>query len=256
VTVVLLYHDVVAAADRDRVGFRGRPAARYKLEPHVFEAHLDAIAGTGAAVGVVSVDGTPPAAALSFDDAGGSALAVAAAVEARGWRAHFFVPTAHVGTAGFLDRSEVRELADRGHAVGSHSHTHPAYMGKLPAVRALDEWRRSREVLAEVLGAEPQIASIPGGSLSHTVVETAAEAGYGILMTSEPTMRVARAGPLLLVGRFGIWDTTPAARAAAYVQCDRGPRLRLWLEWNGKKLAKRASSPLYERIRHVRSRFA
>jgi peptidoglycan/xylan/chitin deacetylase (PgdA/CDA1 family) len=256
VTVVLLYHDVVVAADRDRVGFPGRPAARYKLEPHIFEGHLDAIAGTGAAVGVVSVDGIPPAATLSFDDAGASALAVAAAVEARGWRAHFFVPTARLGTAGFLDRGEVRELANRGHAIGSHSHTHPAYMGRLSAARVVDEWRRSREILAQVLGAEPQIASIPGGSLSRTVVEGAAEAGYRILMTSEPTMRVSHAGPLLLIGRFAIWDTTPAARAAAYVEAVRGARLRLWLEWNGKKLAKRASAPLYERLRQVRSRFA
>ena len=252
-TVVLLYHDVVAAADRDRVGFPGRPAARYKLAPELFEAHLDAVAAAGAAVGLVVADHAPPTAGFSFDDGGASALAVAAALEARGWLGHFFVPTGYVGRPGFLDPGQVRELAARGHIVGSHSHTHPAYMRKLPAERLVDEWSRSRELLADILGAEPEAASVPGGSLSRAVVESAAEVGYRILMTSEPTTRIAFDGPLMVVGRFGIWDTTPASRAAAYVRAARAARLGTWLAWNGKKVAKRASSPLYERLREARS---
>ncbi len=251
-TVVLLYHDVVDSSDRAASGFPGPAAARYKLAPGLFEAHLDAIAASGVTVGLVTVGASPPA-ALSFDDAGASALAAAAAVEARGWRAHFFVPTARVGTPGFSDEGAVRELAARGHQVGSHSHTHPAYMGTLPRARVLDEWARSRSVLAEILGQEPEVASVPGGSLSPAVVECAAEAGYRILMTSEPTIRVALSGPLLVVGRFGIWDTTPADRAAAYVRAARGARARLWFEWNAKKLAKRTNSSLYERLRHMRA---
>ena len=251
-TVVLLYHDVVPAADRDRVGFPGRSAARYKLSPELFEAHLEAVAATRAVVGLVAADRTRPAAAFSFDDAGASALTVAAALEARGWLGHFFVPTAFVGRPGFLDRGQLRELAARGHAVGSHSHTHPPYMRKLRTERLVDEWRRSREVLADVLGAEPHLASIPGGSLSDAVVESAALAGYRVLMTSEPTTRVAFRGPLMVVGRFGIWDTTPAARAAAYVSAVRSARVRTWLAWNGKKLAKQTSTHLYERLRQVR----
>jgi peptidoglycan/xylan/chitin deacetylase (PgdA/CDA1 family) len=252
VTVVLLYHDVVDPSERALSGFRGAPADRYKLAPPLFEEHLDAIAASGVTVGLVSV-GASPHAALSFDDAGASALAAAAAVEARGWRAHFFVPTAHMGTPGFLDEGSVRELVAKGHKVGSHSHTHPAYMGTLPRARVLDEWIRSRSILTNILGEEPDVASVPGGSLSPTVVECAAEAGYRILMTSEPTIRIARSGPLLVVGRFGIWDTTPAARAAAYVRAAPSARLRLWFEWNAKKLAKRTNSSLYERLRQVRA---
>ena len=45
----LMYHDIAARAQRDAVGFPGPLAARYKLEPEAFEAHLDALAATGAA---------------------------------------------------------------------------------------------------------------------------------------------------------------------------------------------------------------
>jgi hypothetical protein len=73
-------------------------------------------------------------------------------------------------------------------------------------------------------------------------------------MTSEPTSRDSRQDGLQCVGRYAIWAATPAARAAAYVRGARVPRARLWLAWNAKKLAKRVDSPLYERVRSVRSR--
>ena len=75
-----------------------------------------------------------------------------------------------------------------------------------------------------------------------------------MLMTSEPTARVRSEDGLLRVGRYGIWATTPPDRAAAYVRGARRPRAQLWVEWNGKKLAKRANSRLYERLRELRSR--
>jgi peptidoglycan/xylan/chitin deacetylase (PgdA/CDA1 family) len=254
VTYVLLYHDIALPTERDTVGFPGGPAGRYKLEPALFEAHLEAIEATGVDVGLVDPSATPPGAALSFDDAGGSALSAADLLEERGWRGHFFVPTAHIGAAGFLGPEALRELADRGHDLGSHSHTHPAYMARLPRAKVLDEWRRSRDILGELLGREPATASVPGGSLSRIVVECAAEAGYQVLMTSEPTSRVSRQDGLQCVGRYAIWAATPAARAEAYVRGARVPRARLWLAWNAKKLAKRANSSFYERVRLARSR--
>lgn len=253
-TYILLYHDVVQPSDRDSVGFPGPVAARYKLSLKLFEAHLDAIAETGVVIGLFDPATEVPSAAFSFDDGGASALTAAHALERRGWRGHFFVPTERLGTPGFLDGAEIRDLAERGHAIGSHSHTHPAYMGRLPRERLLDEWRRSREILGALLGAEPASASVPGGSLSRSVVECASEAGYEVLMTSEPTTRIRFEDGLLRVGRYGIWATTPPARAAAYVRGARRPRARLWLEWNGKKLARRASPQLYERMRELSTR--
>ncbi len=252
-TVALTYHDLADGMDRDRAGFTGGTAARYKLSPDRFEAHLDAIAAAAPEVGLVAPDAPLPPVALTFDDGGASALAEAEAIERRGWRAHFFVVTSLIGTPGFLTADDIRELARRGHVVASHSHTHPTYMGKLSPARIDEEWRVSRAALADLLGEPPVLASVPGGFLSRAVVDGAAAAGYRVLLTSEPIVRVRSANRLLVLGRFTIWANTPAWRAGAYVRGAWGARSRLWVEWNVKKLAKISSPEAYESLRRRRA---
>ena len=248
----LTYHDVVTRTRREEVGFPGALAARYKLEPSLFEQHLDSLAAAG--LGVRPLDAGEPAGelALSFDDGGSSALDVADMLERRGWRGQFFITTGRLDTPGFLSGEQVAALAGRGHLVGSHSHTHPTYMGRLSAAELHDEWTHSRALLAQILGTPPRTASVPGGYLSPAVIETAADAGYELLFTSEPTAR-ARHARLTVRGRYTIWDTTPASAASGYA---RGAPLacgRLWLEWNAKKLAKRINPSAYQALRRVRA---
>jgi peptidoglycan/xylan/chitin deacetylase (PgdA/CDA1 family) len=253
VTVVLLYHDVVPWIAREETGFGGPLAARYKLEPADFAAHLDAIAATGKGVGTLDPERSPPAVALTFDDGGASALTAASALEERGWRAHFFVVTSLIDEPGFLRSPEIIELVRRGHVIGSHSHTHPTYMARLSHGELVREWSTSRHVLEELLGFAPTTASVPGGMTSGRVVQAAASAGYRLLMTSEPSTTQRRADGLITVGRFNVWRTTPAARAAAYARGSRAPRARLWLEWQAKSATKRISPTIYQRIRRLRA---
>jgi peptidoglycan/xylan/chitin deacetylase (PgdA/CDA1 family) len=248
----LIYHDIATSARRDQVGFPGRLAARYKLEPDAFEAHLDALAETGLQVGTLGAGGSLPQLLLSFDDGGSSALLAAEALERRGWHGQFFITTGRLGTPGFLSADELRELARRGHGIGGHSHTHPTYMGRLSREELDREWTCSREVLEEVLGAPPRSASVPGGYLSHAVITAAAAAGYELLFTSEPTTSVGRR-ELVIRGRYTIWSTTPARVAAAYAHGRRVACGRLWLEWNAKKLAKSISPSAYQVLRRVRA---
>jgi peptidoglycan/xylan/chitin deacetylase (PgdA/CDA1 family) len=249
----LVYHDIAPRERRDEVGFPGALAARYKLEPQDFEAHLDALAASGVRVTDAGDLVSDANVSLSFDDGGASALQAASALERRGWRGTFFITTGRLDTRGFLARDEVRELARRGHAVGSHSHSHPTYMGKLSRAELDREWSQSLELLAEVLGAPPAAAAVPGGYVSRGVIRAAAAAGYEVLFTSEPTSRVQHR-ELLVRGRYTIWSTTPPRVAAAYA---RGAPLvgrRLWLEWNAKKLAKTVSPSAYQSLRRVRAR--
>jgi peptidoglycan/xylan/chitin deacetylase (PgdA/CDA1 family) len=249
-TCALIYHDVAAAPDADRVGFPGRVAGRYKIAPEAFERHLDAIAATGRRVGLLD-DGADVA--LTFDDGGASALEIARRLERRGWRGYFFVTTGRIGTRGFVGRDEVRELVSRGHVVGSHSHTHPTYMGRLTAEELRREWVTSRDALAELLGRAPGTASVPGGFLSRTVLEEAARAGYGLLMTSQPSARARTCEGMTVHGRYSIWADTPPATAAAFARGALGARARLWTEWKLKSAAKRLSPRVYDRLRRVRA---
>jgi peptidoglycan/xylan/chitin deacetylase (PgdA/CDA1 family) len=251
-----MYHDIAPREEREKAGFPGPLAARYKLDPEAFEAHLDAVASTGLAVGTLDGEEAPqaatPAVAITFDDGGASAPLAAEALERRGWRGQFFVTSSRIGTPGFMTAEELRNLSERGHVIGSHSHTHPTYIGRLTRAELDEEWTRSRACLAEALGAAPLTASVPGGFLSDTVIAAAAAAGYRLLFTSEPSARVCRRG-LEVRGRYTIWASTPARVAAAYAEGDRLACGRLWLEWNAKKLAKRVNPSVYQALRHVRA---
>lgn len=248
-----MYHDIAPRGQSDTVGFPGPLAARYKLEPASFEAHLDAVQDTRLAVGTLAGDQPAPAVALTFDDGGASAPLAAEALERRNWRGHFFVTSSRVDTSGFMSTDQLRELSARGHVIGSHSHTHPTYMGRLTREQLDDEWSQSRAQLAEILGAPPRAASVPGGFLSDAVIASAAGAGYEVLFTSEPSARVLQRDRLVVRGRYTIWASTPARVAAAYAEGDRLACGRLWLEWNAKKLAKTVSPAAYQALRRIRA---
>jgi len=244
-----MYHDIAPPEQRDEVGFPGALAGRYKLDPDHFREHLDAVARSGVEIGLVAEGAASPPAAISFDDGGRSAMEAADELERRGWRGHFFVTTGRIGSPGFLDEDGVRELARRGHSVGSHSVSHPTYMGRLPRAELDREWRDSRERLGELLGEPPLVASLPGGFLSRSVIEAAAAAGYGVLMTSEPRSAVRRHDGLRVLGRYTMRATTPASRAAAYVRGAQSAHARAWLAWNAKQRAKRLSPTAFEGLR-------
>ena len=241
----LMYHDVVAAGDDDGSGFPGRDAALYKVTRETFAAHLDAIRR---AVPQQSPGSGP---AITFDDGGVSALAAADLLEARGFSGHFFVTTNYIGTRGFVSEADIRELARRGHAVGSHSCSHPLRMGHCTFAQLVDEWRRSREVLSAILGREVQVASVPGGDFAIPVAEAAAQAGIAELFTSEPTGASSRVAGLTLHGRFTIQRWTTAKTAAALASGEWLPRARPAAVWNAKKLTKRLGGERYLQIRKL-----
>jgi peptidoglycan/xylan/chitin deacetylase (PgdA/CDA1 family) len=177
-TFVLMYHDVVESAARDSVGFPGAAPARYKMDPARFEAHLDAIQRAGVSIGLVTASTPPARAAITFDDGGANSLRTADVVEQRGWRGHFFITTALIDRPGFLSADEIKELAKRGHLVGSHSDTHPARITELSESTLHMEWERSAATLSGLLGERPLTASAPGGHYSDRVLRAAAAAGY------------------------------------------------------------------------------
>lgn len=246
-TFALVYHDIAARPERDAVGFPGPAAGVYKLEPERFAAHLAAIACSGVRPAVGDPAGA--AAMLTFDDGGASAPAIADELERQGWRGAFFVVSGRLGTPGFIDGGVVRELAGRGHEIGSHSHTHPSYMGRLGSRELAYEWSTSRELLGELLGRPPRSAAVPGGSVSREVIAQAAAAGYEVLYTSTPSARPVQHGGLTVLGRNTIWASDPPELAAALIAGERLPRARRWMSWQVKTGAKRLSPRAYEAVR-------
>ena len=104
-------------------------------------------------------------------------------------------------------------------------------MGRLPEPEIEREWQLSCEILGDLLGAHPSIASVPGGYMSASVARAAASAGLSLLMTSTPTPRTRRHDGLRVLGRYTIWSSTSPRRAAAYLTGPGLSRAWLWAVW-------------------------
>jgi peptidoglycan/xylan/chitin deacetylase (PgdA/CDA1 family) len=237
--LALMYHDIFEGGAADSSGFPGGAAASYKLEHEVFVSHLDAIRAVK----------SPLPLYLTFDDGGSSAVSIADLLEARGFRGHFFVTTDYLGAATFMTRDDVRELAGRGHVIGSHSCSHPTRMAQCSREQLLDEWRRSLATLEDVTGARVDTASVPGGYYSREVAVAAAQAGVTRLFTSEPTTRSHQVLGCTVHGRYGIKAEHSPQYAAALASGALLPRTQQLLFWNTKKVGKILAGDLYLKLR-------
>jgi len=213
------YHEVTDQPSQS--GFQ-RPGARpYTLTPGAFAAHLDQIAaGNAAPTRVTDIDFTQPGRflILTFDDGGKSAVYAGDALCQRGWRGHFFIVSSLIGQPTFATADDIRYLASCGHVVGTHSHTHPDIFPDLTPERMLDEWRRSSDIIGDILGAPCLTASVPGGDISHPVLASAAGAGVRYLFTSEPWLTPRSMNGCRVLGRFSPKVGTSPARIGELAQ--------------------------------------
>jgi peptidoglycan/xylan/chitin deacetylase (PgdA/CDA1 family) len=255
--MLLLYHDVYRSHPAES-GFTGAIADSYKLTEPEFLRTLEALSDLpdARALRRPLARAEPPDVAFTFDDGGLScATIVADALEARGWRAYCFVPTASIGRYGFLSAGQVRDLDARGHVIGSHSVTHPTPFAACHWSSMVDEWRASRETLEDLLGREVLAASLPGGALSDRVARSAAHAGLRWLLTSEPVRRRRDVDGCTLVGRFTIRPGISTSQLTALAAGARLPLARQWAMWTAKKFMKPLLGPAYARLgEHVHAR--
>jgi peptidoglycan/xylan/chitin deacetylase (PgdA/CDA1 family) len=170
---VLLYHGIEDGApsarqmdDVDREYVLDRP----RFESHI--AYLGAKPATAAPV------------VVSFDDGDVSCYTMAAPIlERHGLRGTFFVVTNWIGQPGFMNAGQLRDLVRRGHAVHSHSRSHP----RLPSLAVADiddEVLGSKTDLEAILSCAVTQFSIPGGAYDDRVIDAARRAGYHAVFTS------------------------------------------------------------------------
>jgi peptidoglycan/xylan/chitin deacetylase (PgdA/CDA1 family) len=237
--IALLYHDVVGPEGYGSSGFYGGDADIYKLSQKAFLEHMRALSAAAHFPGHVEEAvhaGRQASVILTFDDGGAGALPNTAPVlEDSGWKGHFFVTTNRIGTSGFLAAADIRELHARGHAIGTHTCSHPVPMSRLPYRSLLAEWGDSRRRLEDILGAEVLAGSVPGGFYSRRVARAAAESGLRFLFNSEPTVALKSYEDCVIVGRFSIMRHTPPGVAADLAAGALLPRWRQAAAWNAKK---------------------
>lgn len=172
-------------------------APHAKIEMAMLLAPL-LLAGTGCAAGTYSWaacvpsaqlfgrtirrTGSPRTIALTFDDGPNPAVTpeLLDLLDRHSVRATFFLIGAHVRACPEL----AREISGRGHAIGNHTHTHPA-LPLLSARRISEELARCDDAIVSATGQSPRWMRPPYGfrsPLLHGIV--AQRKGAGVVMWS------------------------------------------------------------------------
>ena len=232
--IVLMYHDIVTKGDKTS-GFQNENAFQYKVEESAFEEQVKALKGKDVV--------------FTFDDGGVSFFTKAAPIlEKYGLRGVFFISTKFIDTPGFLTSEQVKELAERGHVIGSHSHTHPEIFTKLTVDEIREEWTKSSEILREILGDVELTLSIPNGYASKTIMDEAIKAGYTDIYTSEPTTKVRLFRNHKVIGRYVVHDGMGTQDVLRIVD-SKGMRLKMSLKWHLLKIVKGVLGSSYETVK-------
>ncbi len=125
---------------------------------------------------------------LTFDDGHHSCHALAAPILAEfGWSASFFVITDRVGTAGYLDWTQCRELAEAGFAIQSHGTAH-AKLTEVAPEDAAREIAVSKHEIEQHIGRPVLAYAYRGGHYNASVQAQVRAAGYRCALS-------CRAGP-------------------------------------------------------------
>ena len=113
------------------------------------------------------------------------------------------------------------------------------------------EWHHSVSVLSDIVGEPVTVASVPGGYYSEAVARVAARAGIRTLFTSEPVSTIREVDGCRVVGRYSVRASTPVEGVVELVARRPIPRMRQFVAWNGRKVAKAIGGETYLRLRRI-----
>ncbi|MEX2547153.1 MAG: polysaccharide deacetylase family protein [Chloroflexota bacterium] len=199
---VLYYHRISCYPD-------GAPAPGDYTCPAVFESQLTYIRDHGWRA--ITVDQLadlmterrcpePRTFVVSFDDGALDNYQVAAPIlERLGMRGSFFVNAGLASKAGRMTFAQMRDLVERGHAIGNHGLTHLSLPGQ-PADVLYEQIEGAQQLLDTELGFRPRTFAYPYGRYGRytdTVIQAVRDSGFELAFTVVRGAREASDAPLL-----------------------------------------------------------
>ena len=157
---------------------------------------------------------------VTFDDGCETDWTVAAPILLeRGFGATFYVVSGWIGRRpGFMSPAQLRQLANAGFEIGSHSVTH-AFLTDVDDARLRSELKDSKLQLEEVLGRAVTHLSCPGGRWNPRVEATAREIGYETVATSRVGANDSSTNPHALA-RCAMQRHTPPRAFEAFCRAE------------------------------------
>lgn len=115
---------------------------------------------------------------ITFDDGCETDLIAAApALHEFGFNATFYVTAGFVGTPGYMNEGQLRDLDMKGFEVGCHSMTHP-YLSDLSDAELKREVADAKNHIENIVGHRIDHFSCPGGRYDERTLRVARDAGF------------------------------------------------------------------------------
>ncbi|MBI2953556.1 MAG: polysaccharide deacetylase family protein [Chloroflexi bacterium] len=142
---------------------------------------------------------------LTFDDGNASDYTIAyPELCGRNYNGLFFITTGSVGTDHHMTWGQIKEMAEGGMVIGSHTHTH-RWLPRLSLAEIREELGRSKMILEDKLGREVAFFGVPGGYYNRQVLQAANDVGYRLICTSDRGFNdIGKPERPLVLRRFGI----------------------------------------------------
>jgi len=184
--VFLMYHEIELP---------GRPLCqsaagylRYILPLETFRSQMAWMKESGwrgLAVGEALRYPAEPSVCITFDDGCETDLIAAAPVLREfSFNATFYLTAGFVGTPGYLNSSQVRDLDAQGFQIGCHSMTHP-YLSDLTEPELRREVVDAKLQIETIVGHPIEHFSCPGGRYDRRTLQMARHAGFRTVANSQ-----------------------------------------------------------------------
>lgn len=240
--IVLMYHDVYEVNSAES-GFDTPGARHYKIDKTTFVEHVKAITQYCEAKGLSKED-----IIFTFDDGGLSFYTIIAPIlEEYGWRGVFFISTKYIGTEGFMTSSQIANLHQRGHIIGSHSHHHRV-LTEFSLEEVKMEIGQSVSILSEIISEHITTISIPNGCYSIAILDITLKEGLKTIYTSKPTTKEELYKGGVMIGRYSITYNTTAIDVVHIIK-QPSLRARMELKYNILQLVKRMLGSNYSKLK-------
>lgn len=241
----LMYHDVFNQSVNES-GFQEIGAIKYKISQQSFEDQIKTI-DSYCNKEFINKDNIY----FTFDDGGRSFLTIIAPLlESYGYKGYFFITTKLINTLGFLTMDDIIELDQRGHTIGTHSHSHPINISALSYRQIELEWVESLSILTDILKKPIKYAAIPGGFFSSDSRNILFSNEVNIIFTSNPTTKVKILDSKMIIGRYSVTQGMSAKEVTDIIKPFSLVRIKQFLKWNTLKILKLILGRFYIYLRN------
>ncbi|MFZ1129622.1 MAG: polysaccharide deacetylase family protein [Terriglobales bacterium] len=184
--VYLMYHELELPG---RKLCQSEPGyVRYILPLETFRSQMARVKNSGwrgLNVGEAIRYPAEPSVCITFDDGCETDLIAAAPVLREfGCNATFYLTAGFLGTPGYLDARQVRDLDAQGFEVGCHSMTHP-YLSDLSEPELKREIADAKLQVEQIVGHPIEHFSCPGGRYDQRTLQMARRAGFRTVANSQ-----------------------------------------------------------------------